>query len=89
MLKHALHNSELRCADYTIFLGIVCAQAIGNAAIYRLAIILTTITIVIAIVSRPEFLFFKVWCRNAFGEAITSEHHEIFKLASKLGYRNI
>ena len=27
MLKHALHNSEQRYADYTIFLGIICAQA--------------------------------------------------------------
>ena len=26
MLKHALHNSERRCADYTLFLGIVCTQ---------------------------------------------------------------
>ena len=46
-------------------------------------------TIVIAIVSRPEFLLFKAWCRIAFGEAITSEHHEIFKPAFKLGYSNI
>ena len=28
MLKHALHNSERRCADYTFFSGIVCTQAI-------------------------------------------------------------
>ena len=27
MMKHILHNSERRCADYTIFLGIVCTQA--------------------------------------------------------------
>ena len=27
MLKHVLHNSEWRCADYTFSLGIVCMQA--------------------------------------------------------------
>ena len=27
MLKHALHNSERRYADYTFSLGIVCTQA--------------------------------------------------------------
>ena len=28
MLEHVLHNSERRCADYSIFLGLVCTQAI-------------------------------------------------------------
>ena len=39
MLKHALHNSERRCADYNIFLGIVCTQArpVGGPSKAKLA----------------------------------------------------
>ena len=47
------------------------ARTIENADIWRFGIVLTTITIVITIVSRPEFLLFKVQCLISFGEAIT------------------
>ena len=59
------------------------ARTIGNAGTERFGnfgIVLTTITIVITIVSHPEFLLFKVCCHIAFGEAITSGNHDIFCL---------
>ena len=65
------------------------ARTIGNVNIWRSAIVLTTVTIVITIVSRPEFLLFKVECLVGFGKAITPRNHEIFKPASKSGYPNI
>ena len=52
-------------------------------------ILLKTIAIVIAIVSHPEFLLFKVEGLIDFGKAITPENHEIFEPASKSGYPNI
>ena len=64
-------------------------RTIGNEGIWRFKIVLTTITIVVTIVSGPEFLLFGVWCLVAFGEAITYGNHEIFKLASKFAYLNI
>ena len=44
---------------------------------------------VIAIVSNPETLLFKVECFIGFGKAITLRKHEIFKPASKSGYPKI
>ena len=55
------------------------ARTIGNAGTCCFGIVVVAITIV----SHPEFPLFKVWCLIAFGEAITSGKHEMFKLASK------
>ena len=65
------------------------ARAIGNVNIWHSWIVLTIITIVITIVSRPEFRFFKGYCLTGFGKAITPRNHEIFKPASISGYANI
>ena len=65
------------------------ARTIGNVNICRSGIVLKTITIVIAIVSNPQFLLFKVECIIGFGNAIFPKNHEIFKPASKSGYPNI
>ena len=68
---------------------VLTARTIGNVNICRSGIVLKTITIVIAIVSNPEFLLFKVECLIGFGNAITPRNHEVFKPASKSGYPNI
>ena len=51
-------------------------------------IVLTTIAMVITIVSRTEFLLFKVLCLIGFEKAITPINHEISKPASNSGYTN-
>ena len=58
-------------------------------SICRSGIVVKTITIVIAIVSNPESLLFKIECLIGFGKAITLRNREVFKPASKSGYPNI
>ena len=66
--------------------GRTIARTIGNVNICCSGIVLKTITIIVAIVSNPEFLLFKVECLIGFGQAITPRNHEIFKPAFKSGY---
>ena len=65
------------------------ARTIGNAGTWHFGIVLTTIIIAISIVSRPEFLLFKVWCLVAFGEAITSRNHRYSNLNTKTSGESI
>ena len=55
------------------------ARTIGNVKICRSGIVFKTITIVIAIVSHPEFLLFKFECLIGVGKAITPRKHETIK----------
>ena len=54
------------------------ARTIGYIDIWRSGVILTTIIIVIAIVSRRDFLLFKSYCLIGLEEAITPGNHVLF-----------
>ena len=54
------------------------ARTIGYIDIWRSGIVLTTITIVIAIVSRPEFLLSMFYCLIGLEKAITPRNHVLF-----------
>ena len=77
-----LEPKKLRCKDNS-------KNNVENVHICRSGIVIETITFVIAIVSNPEFLLFKVECLIGFGNAITPRNHKTFKPASKSGYPNI
>ena len=54
------------------------ARTIGYIDIWRPGIVLTTITVVTAIVSRPEFLLFKSYCLIGLEKAMTTRNHVLF-----------
>ena len=54
------------------------ATTIGYIDIWRSGIVRTTITIVIATVSHPEFLLFKSYCLIGLEKAIAPRDHVLF-----------